>query len=97
MSTKVYRAMMRDRAKHPMHMVDGYGGAGWCGKPWGGIVAATVKWRLITCPACNREHDRVWASHTPGIRRTRSGAWAIGGRRYRSRRLALCSTLPRPA
>lgn len=95
MTTKKYRAMMRDRARHPMHMVDGYGGTAWCGAPWRDVIAATIAWRLITCPGCSRAHGRLWASQTPGLRRTRGGLWTLGGRRYRSRRLALMSNLPR--
>jgi hypothetical protein len=69
--------------------VDGYGGSSWCGKPWREIYAAVNVARDVNCRGCERE----WCKLHGGVTRSAGGMWKVDGRRYRSRRLALLSTL----
>jgi hypothetical protein len=88
-STKQQRAYRRELTSTTLHRVDGYGGTSWCGKPWHALLGATVASRFISCRACERE----WCWLHGGVKRSAGGMWKVDGRRYRSRRLALLSTL----
>jgi hypothetical protein len=88
-STKKQRAVWRSMVGVVFHRVDGYGGSAWCGRPWHHTHARTVLCRATTCRGCQRE----WAAIHGGVTRSAGGMWKVDGRRYRSRRLALLSTL----